>query len=414
MSLKSKRKHDVVIDDPLDDIKAATVVIGELKESSFEPLGSGFVYVHTPRGFREGESKPDEKGYVYFAAQLWIVTCKHVIEGVDAPAVKFNNKHGGTDVYPIHRRDWWPHQTEDVVVASTPTTKRLGGLPTVEELAYLASEREVGCISHGLSTRRHGFKAMRFHEGTPVSVIGYPTGQIEGGKKDYPVVRAGGHIAQVQGFIDGDPAHRSFLIESSASQGNSGGPVVVPKGTWSPDRNGLLAETVVIGMVSIAVVEELRDETGKLGYRSESLAEVVSMDAVDAAIVQCLTVQRHLRMPRDGRYKQKLHRGGSIMPPNYFFAVDESNRVRYFEWAHRKSGEMNKRVWIEHRTVGSEKDWAEAPEGRYLVVASLVEGEPSGMCDFPVFSTSDDELVLREFLHAMSPVVTAAGSAPGT
>ena len=94
------------------------------------------------------------------------------------------------------------------------------------------------------------------------------------------------------------------------------------------------------------------------------------------------------------------------MPPQYFFAVDESNRVTYVEWAHRATGDMTKRAWVEHRETGGADDWAAAPEGRYLVVASLVGGEPKASCDFPVFSTSEDELVLREFLHAVSPVVT--------
>ena len=92
------------------------------------------------------------------------------------------------------------------------------------------------------------------------------------------------------------------------------------------------------------------------------------------------------------------------MPPRYFIAVDDSNRVKYVEWTHRDSGDMTKRAWLEHREAGAADDWADAPEGRYLVVASLAGGEPKATCDFPVFSTSEDELGLREFLHAVSPV----------
>ena len=247
-------------DDPLHNIKKATILIGEMPNGVFEPLGTGFVYVHTPIGIAKGKSDPDEKGYVYYWAVEWIVTCRHVIRGVRTPAVRFNNKEGETDTYPIHRRDWWPHPTEDVVVAYVPTTKRLGGLPSDDELAYVASARDLGWIDHKFTARRSQFKTMRFLEQTPVSVVGYPTGMIEGGRKDYPLVRVG-HIAQVQGFIDDDPAHSSFLVESSVTPGNSGGPVVVPKGTLSIDRRQVLSDSVVVGMVSASIDVKMQDDS---------------------------------------------------------------------------------------------------------------------------------------------------------
>ena len=392
-------------DDPLHNIKKATILIGEMANGGFEPLGSGFVYVHTPIRFAKGKSEPDGKGYVYYWAQLWIVTCRHVICGVRTPAVRFNNKEGGTDTYPIHPRDWWPHPTKDVVVATVPTTKKLGGLPSDNEVAYVASARDLGLIDHSLTARRSQFKTMRFLEQTPVSVVGYPTGMIEGGRKDYPVVRAG-HIAQVQGFIDDDPAHSSFLVESSVSPGNSGGPVVVPKGTLSIDRRQVLSDSVVVGMVSHKLDVEIQYDSGKTREDSANLAGVVAMDAIDRTIEDRLLAENNSNIEGIGR-------GGSIMPPQYFFAIDESNRVKYVEWAHRDTGDMTKRAWVEHRETGGADDWAAAPEGRYLVVASLIDGEPKASCDFPVFSTSEDELVLREFLHAVSPVVTAVGSPPG-
>ena len=160
-------------DDPLHNIKKATILVGEIVSGEFEPLGSGFVYVHTPIRFAKGKSDPDEKGYVYYWARVWIVTCRHVIRGVRTPAVRFNNKEGGTDAYPIHPRDWWPHPTEDVVVAVVPTTKRLGGLPSDDEVAYVAAARDLATIDHKLTARRSQFKTMRFLEQTPVSIVGY-------------------------------------------------------------------------------------------------------------------------------------------------------------------------------------------------------------------------------------------------
>ena len=409
----SKSDHQGAIDDPLHDVKKATVLVGEIANDKFEPLGSGFVYVHTPIQFATSKSEPDDKGDVYYWAQLWIVTCRHVLRDAQIPAVRFNNKNGGTDTYPIHPRDWWPHPTEDVIVAALPTTQTLGGLPSDEEIAYVATERDLGTIDHRLTARRDQFKTMGFVERTAVSVVGYPDVMIEGGRKDYPLVRAG-QVAQVQGFIDGDPAHSSFLIEGAFFHGNSGGPVVVPKGTWSLDRRRVLSDSVVIGMVSRKLDAETQYETGETRTDTANLAQVVPMDAVDETIGHRLRAESKWNMPEHMRHLQRPSRGGRIMPPKYFIAVDDSNRVKYVEWTHRDSGDMTKRAWVEHREVGGADDWGDAPEGRYLVIASLVEGELRASSDFPVFSTSEDDLVLREFLHAVSPVVTAAASPPGT
>ena len=47
----SKSDHQGAIDDPLHDVKKATVLVGDIANDKFEPLGSGFVYVHTPIQF---------------------------------------------------------------------------------------------------------------------------------------------------------------------------------------------------------------------------------------------------------------------------------------------------------------------------------------------------------------------------
>ena len=250
-------------DDPLHNIKKATILIGEMPNGVFEPLGTGFVYVHTPIGIAKGKSVSERDQRAMSPTErsrAMSVLADDVIRGVRTPSVRFNNKEGEKDTYPIHRRDWWPHPTEDVVVAYGTHTKRLGGLPSDDELAYVASARDLGWIDHKFTARRSQFKTMRFLEQTPVSVVGYPTGMIEGGRKDYPLVRVG-HIAQVQGFIDDDPAHSSFLVESSVTPGNSGGPVVVPKGTLSIDRRQVLSDSVVVGMVSASIDVKMQDDS---------------------------------------------------------------------------------------------------------------------------------------------------------
>ncbi len=123
-----------------------------------------------------------------------------------------------------------------------------------------------------------------FWEGTPVSMIGFPAGMIEGGKKNYPVVR-GGTIAQIQGYLDRDPEHRNFLIDGSVFGGNSGGPIVVRKGVMNCE-NQALSHTVLIGMVSatVRVETERHDQSPRDVFENAGLVHGVSVDAINDTI----------------------------------------------------------------------------------------------------------------------------------
>lgn len=123
-----------------------------------------------------------------------------------------------------------------------------------------------------------------FYESTRVSMIGFPVGMIEGGRKNYPAVRSGA-IAQVQGYLDRDPEHTTFLIDGSVFGGNSGGPVVVPKGTMNTEAARLSA-TVVIGMVSSGVYAETvrSDETPSSIMQNADLVHAVTMDSINETI----------------------------------------------------------------------------------------------------------------------------------
>ena len=146
----------------------------------------------------------------------------------------------------------------------------------------------------GTATRGQ-IEQMGFWESTPVSMIGFPAGMIEGGRKNYPVVRAG-TIAQMQGYLDGDPEHRTFLIDGSVFVGNSGGPIVVRKGTMNSE-NHALSHTVLIGMVSQAVqVETIRDDEFPSGVMENAdLVTAVTMDSVNETIRSHYTLERILK-----------------------------------------------------------------------------------------------------------------------
>ena len=123
-----------------------------------------------------------------------------------------------------------------------------------------------------------------FYESTPVSMIGFPLGMMEGGRKNYPAVRAG-TIAQIQGYLDGDPEHRIFLIDGSVFGGNSGGPIVVRKGTMNSEGE-ILSNTAMIGMVARAVhVETIRkDESSADVMENADLVNAVTMESINETI----------------------------------------------------------------------------------------------------------------------------------
>ena len=287
----TNRKAGRTPEDPLREIRQSVVAIGTLPDPpplaagqlfhdgrlvDFDVKGTGFIYGYTPIEFAESRSDPDPKtGAVYYWAQLWIVTCQHCVQDTPVVAVRVATTDG-TRVYTIRASKWWMHPDQDVAV--TPCGLDSDAEPVPDEAVGEAFQALVisSAGKEGIATRGQ-IEQTGFWESTPVSMIGFPAGMIEGGMKNYPVVRAG-TIAQMQGYLDGDPEHRTFLIDGSVFVGNSGGPIVVRKGTMNSE-NHVLSRTVLIGMVSRAVqVETIRDDESPSGVRVLHDREADSVD----------------------------------------------------------------------------------------------------------------------------------------
>ena len=240
-----------------------------------EIVSSGFLYAYTPLELAVGTSTPDEDGTVYHWAQIWVVTAGHAIAGLDDPVVRLNTKTGGTITYPLPKHLWHFHSTEDVAVAPFPSLA--GDLDATDR--FRLENSEIHTLSRSSVALRPKLAKHGFFEYTPVAIFGFPVGMIEGGRKDYPVVRSG-RIAQITGYLEADPGHRTFLVDSSAFPGNSGGPVVIPEG--SPSLNGryrLTGSSVLIGMVSERTFSRLL-----VGRENADLLKVVTMEAVNETV----------------------------------------------------------------------------------------------------------------------------------
>lgn len=76
----------------------------------------------------------------------------------------------------------------------------------------------------------------------------------------------------------------------------------------------------------------------------------------------------------------------------------------FIEWEQAPGG--FKRAWIQRKT-DPDKDWASAPDGRYLNVVRIdkLGGGPKGNAtDFPVFSDLTDEQILEAFVASVSAI----------
>ena len=76
----------------------------------------------------------------------------------------------------------------------------------------------------------------------------------------------------------------------------------------------------------------------------------------------------------------------------------------FIEWQQAPGG--YKRAWIQRKT-DSEKDWADAPGGRYLNVVRIKElggGSAGNATDFPILSDLPDEQILVAFVAAVSAI----------
>ena len=239
----------------------------------FHAQATGFLYAYPVRNAHKRmkvieKTETTRKGLIWNG--LWIVTCKHCVEGKKLIGVRINTVDGGTRTYLSAENEWTPHPTMDVAVAMLP-------LGRDTRVAFEHIER-----SHAAG--RQGLKLNQFHEGTPVVIIGYPTGMITRGRMNYPVIREG-RIGQIQGYLANDPHHPYFLVAGSAFPGNSGGPVLVPAGIRRP-MGMELGQTVLIGMVCAQRLAPTttHDTAPSRVWQSADLVEVVPVDVIDETI----------------------------------------------------------------------------------------------------------------------------------
>ena len=233
-----------------------------------EIVATGFLYTLPTSGDPSDRSSE---------VRMWLVTCKHVIEGVrDAGMnellVRLNRSAGqgmtrfSTSLQPNARPGWTLHPAEDVAVI----------LASGEDLnAKQIDWRAIPATRNALT--KDEAIALEFYEGDEVFTVGFPVGWRKG-RQDWPIVRQG-ILAQVQGWFNGD--HDTFLVDGSGFPGNSGGPLFTkPRIESIPESR--IRNSYLLGMVSEVRVSPI--SSSPIISEPADLIDVVPMDIINDTI----------------------------------------------------------------------------------------------------------------------------------
>ena len=200
----------------------------------------------------------------------FMVTNNHVVEA-GVTHVRFNRIDGGTGLVTAQEAtragvEWFRHPTSDVAVLPLPPESPLARSGGADHLHFADN------LTPTTAEWQH------VSEGYGVFVLGFPMG-IVGEQRTYPIVRYG-VIARIQDWRRGDA--QTFLIDSAAFPGNSGGPVVLQPEAMGVEGTESIRRSLLLGIVSsyipyVDVAVSTQTKRPRVTFEENSgLAEVVS------------------------------------------------------------------------------------------------------------------------------------------
>lgn len=207
-------------------------------EKQCRSIATGFLV-----GFESG--RKDENGnnlYHYF-----LVTNRHVFEGLNKVYLKFNHHTQGTKHYPIeliqnNKPIWRMHRDPSVDVAILHLN-----------IPYLKGDQSSYkyFIDKDFIAYHDKFPELGISLGDEVFILGFPLGLVEQDKK-FVIVKSG-TIARLDEIVlkdeKGNPL-KGFLIDSSIFPGNSGGPVIIKPTNVTLSTTKAVNFPYVIGIIS--------------------------------------------------------------------------------------------------------------------------------------------------------------------
>ncbi len=253
----------------------STVVIGVPSENNTVMwTGSGFLY-----GVLANKT-PDQKKYY-----LYIVTNKHVLEGLNAIYVRFNSEVGpqGND-YLVSLKEnnkqlWEGHRDNDIDIAVIPVEPSVLRNDKMR-FNYFRDDQHVMTLSD--------MKEQGVTEGDPIYLLGYPLGMVNTNSQ-YVIARFG-IIAKVRDTL---ATHgKGFVIDTKNYPGNSGGPVILKTEATSIEGTKPINKAQLIGVVNsyipyTDIAISAQTKRPRITFEENSgLANVIPVDYVRETISQ--------------------------------------------------------------------------------------------------------------------------------
>ena len=245
----------------------AVCSLGVVTEDSFSHKGTGFLYSH-PILIQDNVT--------HYCTYL--VTNKHVLEGV-ITHIRYNRiGDDQVEVQPIESvtlqdsKGWVKHPNSDVAAVMV-----LSPGPLMVNRDLVKPEVFLGDI--GTPTDEEKLEIV---EGNGVFIIGFPMGLV-GKTRNYPIVRQG-IIARITDWMRGDES--TFIVDSSAFPGNSGGPVILKPEATAIQGTKNITHALLIGIVSSYIPYRdvaISSQTGNprvVFEENSGLAEVVPIELI--------------------------------------------------------------------------------------------------------------------------------------
>lgn len=246
-----------------------TVRIDTVAKNGDKGSGTGFLFLYNLGDF----------------AAPFIVTNKHVVDGMESGALTFQQRdgetlclgHGFRMAIMDWQNAWFMHPSSDVDIAVCPLAPIEKNIKDVYGIDLFYR-----CINMDLIPDDDKVKELDAIES--VTFLGYPNG-IWDSKNLLPVARRGTTASPIEVDFEGKPC---FLIDASVFGGSSGSPVFIfNQGTWS-GRNGVVmgqSRLMFIGVIAGVYYRTNLNEIISVAIPTQVQPMVPQQEMIDLGIV---------------------------------------------------------------------------------------------------------------------------------
>jgi hypothetical protein len=286
----------------LDTVVA--IGVGE-DPSTRQWIGTGFLFGLYNRPGMESEKD---------SWQVWLVTNKHVVNGLDKIFVKFNSvvdpdsKDYAVLLKTKNGRPYWighSNPQTDVAVISVPASflrqdKR--------QFSFFKSNKHV--------SSKTDLQSNQITEGDRVFVLGFPMGLVHPSRQ-YVICR-GGVIARIRDYLE--KKTDDFLVDATVFPGNSGGPVILCPSALAIKGTKRINRADLIGVVKSYVPYSdlaVSNQTRKPRIMFEENSGLTAVEGVDAILDTIKLANRRIQArAAQARHKARKQSTAATTQPN--------------------------------------------------------------------------------------------------